>query len=291
MGIAVSHSVFNILCTMLMLPLSGVLEKLVCKLIPDAKEPEKAKELDERLLGSPALALNQCKQVLDRMAVSAIEALKGGIGSVLKYDNGIAKQIRAFEDETDHYEDVLGTYLVKLTSRQISEEDSIKATEYMKLIGDYERIADHAVNLLESAEEMQQKKIAFSESASREYQTISSAVMEILNLSYQAFSNADFTAARKTEPLEQVIDALKEELRTRHILRLQKGDCSVDAGFIWSDLLTNLERVSDHCSNISGCVLDTVGHTMNAHENLRIFRQTDGDFKQLYQLFSKKYEL
>ena len=115
--------------------------------------------------------------------------------------------------------------------------------------------------------------------------------MEILNLSYQAFSNVDFTAARKTEPLEQVIDALKEELRTRHILRLQKGDCSVDAGFIWSDLLTNLERVSDHCSNISGCVLDTVGHTMNTHENLRIFRQTDGDFKQLYQLFLKKYEL
>jgi len=115
--------------------------------------------------------------------------------------------------------------------------------------------------------------------------------MEILNLSYQAFSNADFTAARKTEPLEQVIDALKEKLRTRHILRLQKGDCSVDAGFIWSDLLTNLERVSDHCSNISGCLLDTVGHTMNIHENLRIFRQTDEDYKQQYQAFLKKYEL
>ena len=291
LGIAVSHSILSIATTVLIFPFGKQLEKLVCKLIPDAKEPEKTKELDERLLGSPVLALNQCKQVLNRMAVSAIEALKGGMGSVLKYDNGIAKKIRAFEDETDHYEDVLGTYLVKLTSRQLGEEDSIKATEYMKLIGDYERIADHAVNLLESAEEMQQKKITFSERASGEYQTISSAVAEILDLSYQAFSNADLTAAKRTEPLEQVIDALKEELRTRHILRLQKGECSVDAGFIWSDLLTNLERVSDHCSNISRCVLDTVGHTMNIHENQRIFRQTDEDFKQLYQVFLKKYEL
>lgn len=291
MGIAVFHSVFNILCTLLMLPLSGMLETLVCKLVPDAKDPEKASVLDERLLGSPALALSQCKQVLDRMAASAIDALKDSTGCVLKYDEGIAKRIRKFEDETDHLEDILGTYLVRLTSRQLGEDESVTATEYMKLIGDYERIADHAVNILESAEEMNRKKIVLSENAAREYQTVCSAVMEILDLSYQAFSNADFIAAKKTEPLEQVIDTLKEELRTHHILRLQKGDCSVDAGFIWSDLLTNLERVSDHCSNISGCVLDTVGHTMNIHENLRVFRQSDEDFKQHYQSFLKKYEL
>ena len=291
MGIAVSHSVFNILCTMLMLPLSGVLEKLVCKLIPDAKEPEKAKELDERLLGSPALALNQCKQVLDQMAVSAIEALKGGMGSVLKYDDGRAKQIRTFEDKTDYYEDILGTYLVKLTSRQLGEEDSVKATEYMKLIGDYERIADHAVNLLESAEEMQQKKIVFSEDAEKEYRMICAAVSEILDLSYQAFSKGDFTSAQRTEPLEQVIDTIKEELRTRHILRLQKGECSVDAGFVWSDLLTNLERVSDHCSNISGCILDTTGHTMNIHENQRIYRNSDENFKQTFAEYKRKYAI
>jgi len=291
MGIAVSHSVFNILCTMLMLPLSGALEKLVCKLIPDAKEPEKAKELDERLLGSPALALNQCKQVLDQMAVSAIEALKGGMGSVLKYDDGRAKQIRTFEDKTDYYEDILGTYLVKLTSRQLGEEDSVKATEYMKLIGDYERIADHAVNLLESAEEMQQKKIVFSEDAEKEYRMICAAVSEILDLSYQAFSKGDFTSAQRTEPLEQVIDTIKEELRTRHILRLQKGECSVDAGFVWSDLLTNLERVSDHCSNISGCILDTTGHTMNIHENQRIYRNSDENFKQTFAEYKRKYAI
>ena len=161
----------------------------------------------------------------------------------------------------------------------------------MKLIGDYERIADHAVNILESAEEMVQKKINFSEGAEKEYKTICSAVCEILDLSFLAFSKDDYKAAHKTEPLEQVIDTLKEELRTRHIIRLQKSECSVDAGFVWSDLLTNLERVSDHCSNISGCVLDTVGHTMNIHENQRMLRSTDEDFRQDFAEYKAKYSV
>jgi phosphate:Na+ symporter len=276
---------------MLMLPLSGVLEKLVCKLIPDAKEPEKAKELDERLLGSPALALNQCKQVLNSMALTAIDAFQKSIECVLNYDAHSSETIRKAEDDTDHLEDLIGTYLLKLTSRQLGEEESVKATEYMKLIGDYERIADHAVNILESAEEKSSKKVIFSESAIAEYKTICDAVIEILMLSYAAFSKEDFNSARKTEPLEQVIDTLKEKLRTRHFLRLQKGECSVAAGFIWSDLLTNLERVSDHCSNISGCVLDTVELTMNIHENQRVLRNSNEDYKQQYEVFQQKYRL
>lgn len=291
MGIAVFHSVFNILCTFLMFPLSGVLEKMVCKIIPDAKTPEKATELDERLLGSPALALNQCKLILDRMAVTAVEALKSSIGCVMNFDVGTAEKIRAAEDETDHYEDILGTYLVKLASHQLNEEESVKATEYMKLIGDYERIADHAVNILESAEEMVNKKISLSEKATQEYKTISAAVIKILDLSYQAFSKKDYSSARKTEALEQVIDELKEELRTRHILRLQKGECSVDAGFVWSDLLTNLERVSDHCSNVSGSVLDTIGHNMNIHENQRSFRNSHEDFERQYSKYLEEYKV
>ena len=289
MGIAVFHSVFNVLCTLLMFPLSGAFEKMVCRIIPDAEAPEKTKELDERLLGSPALALVRCKQILDRMALSATDAFRKSVGCVLQYDAKIAEEIRQAEDETDHLEDILGTYLVKLTARHIGEEESVRATEYMKLIGDYERIADHAVNIVESAEEMEQKKIAFSEQAAGEYQNLCAAVSEIVGMSYQAFSKNDFTAARKTEPLEQVIDDLKEELRTRHIIRLQKGECTVDAGFVWSDLLTNLERVSDHCSNISGCVLDTVGHTMNIHENQRVFRDSDEDFRRQYRAFQQKY--
>ncbi len=290
-GIAVFHSVFNILCTILMLPLSGVLEKIVCRLIPDSKAPDKAKELDERLLGSPALALNQCRCVLDNMALSAMDSLRESLSCVLHYDHHTAETIRSKEDETDHLEDTISTYLIKLCSRQLAEEESVKATEYMKLVGDYERIADHAVNILESAEEMREKGIVFTGQATAEYKTLSSAIEEILCLSYRAFSEEDLVSARKTEPLEQLVDKMKEELRTRHFLRLQKGECSVAAGFVWADLLTNLERVSDHCSNISGCVLDTLDHTMNIHQNQRIFRNTDEDFKREYSAFEQKYLL
>ena len=283
MGIAVCHSAFNILCTMLMLPLAGMLEKMVKKMIPDNEVIEQTEELDSRLLGSPSLALERCSQVLDSMAGIAVAALKDSIGSITRYDEETALRIREAEEKTDYLEDILGTYLVKLTSTQLGENESAKATEYMKVIGDYERIADHAVNILESAEELVQKGIVFSDQAQKEYNLISDAVEDILDLSHTAFKDTDLKAARKTEPLEQIVDELKETLRTRHILRLQKGECSVDAGFVWSDLLTNLERVADHCSNISGCVLDTAGHTMNIHQNQRLLRNSGEDFGQELQ--------
>ena len=290
-GIAVFHSVFNILCTLLMLPFSQVLEHMVCRILPDAKTTEKIQELDERLLGSPALALNQCRQVLGNMAELSIQAFRDSTACVLNYDKVIADRIHEAEDNTDHLEDLISTYLLKLTSRHLGDEESVKATEYLKLIGDYERIADHAVNILESAEEIASKNVAFSEDAVAEYRTICAAVTEILNLSFSAFSNEDIEAARKTEPLEEVIDTLKEDLRTRHFLRLQRGECSVAAGFVWSDLLSNLERVSDHCSNISGCVLDSAGNTMNIHENQRALKNADEEYKQEYNFFQHKYRL
>ena len=291
MGIAVCHSAFNILCTMLMLPLAGMLEKMVKKMIPDNEVIEQTEELDSRLLGSPSLALERCGQVLDSMAGIAVAALKDSIGSITRYDEETALRIREAEEKTDHLEDILGTYLVKLTSTQLGENESAKATEYMKVIGDYERIADHAVNILESAEELVQKGIVFSDQAQKEYNLISDAVEDILDLSHTAFKDTDLKAARKTEPLEQIVDELKETLRTRHILRLQKGECSVDAGFVWSDLLTNLERVADHCSNISGCVLDTAGHTMNIHQNQRLLRNSGEDFDQELQELRVKYKI
>ena len=290
-GIAVFHSVFNILCTLLMLPFSQVLEHMVCRILPDAKTTEKIQELDERLLGSPALALNQCRQVLGNMAELSIQAFRDSTACVLNYDKVIADRIHEAEDNTDHLEDLISTYLLKLTSRHLGDEESVKATEYLKLIGDYERIADHAVNILESAEEIASKNVAFSEDAVAEYRTICAAVTEILNLSFSAFSEENIEAARKTEPLEEVIDTLKEDLRTRHFLRLQRGECSVAAGFVWSDLLTNLERVSDHCSNISRCVLDSVGSTMNIHENQRVLKNTNEEYKQEYIFFQHKYRL
>ena len=289
MGIAVFHSVFNILCTALMLPMSGLLEKMVCRLIPDSKQPEKTEELDERLLSSPALALEQCRRVLEGMARCAVEALRRSMACVLSYDSAAAEDIRRAEGETDRLEDALGSYMVKLTGCQLGEDESTRATEYMKLIGDYERIADHAVNILESAEELRDKELRFSAPAEAEYRKLRAAVEEILTLSYLAFSRKDTAAARQTEPLEQVIDDLKETLRTRHILRLQRGECSAAAGFVWSDLLTDLERVADHCSNISGCVLDTAEHNMNIHENQRALRGSSEGYRQAYAAFRQKY--
>ena len=291
MGIAACHSAFNILCTLLMLPLAGMLEKMVKKMIPDNEVIEQTEELDSRLLGSPSLALERCGQVLDSMARIAVSAMKDSIGSITKYDEEIASRIREAEEKTDHLEDILGTYLVKLTSTQLGENESAKATEYMKLIGDYERIADHAVNILQSSEELVQKDIVFSAEAQEEFNKISGAVEDILDLSYLAFKDTDLKASRETEPLEQIVDEMKEMLRTRHILRLQKGECSVDAGFVWSDLLTNLERVADHCSNISGCVLDTVGHTMNIHQNQRLLRNNEEDYGQELQKLRAKYKV
>jgi len=289
MGIAIFHSIISIASVVLMFPFAGLLEKLVCKIIPDSKVPEKAKVLDERLFKSPALALSQCHRVLDQMATISIKALEDSMKCVIYYDEELAEKIINTEDETDVLEDTISTYLLNLTSEQLNEEESAKATEYMKLVGDYERIADHAVNILESAREKTEKNIVFTEEASREYSKLSDAVSEILMLSHDAFANNNYVSARKTEPLEQTIDIMKETLRTRHIHRLQKGDCTVSAGFVWSDLLTNLERTSDHCSNISGCVLDTIDHTMNIHENQRAFRDTDEVFRRDFDMFKKKY--
>lgn len=290
-GIALAHSFFNILCTLLLFPMSGILERLVCRIVPDDKKDETVEVLDERLLGTPSLAIGQCKNVLQSMATKAVDGMKMSMDLVTDYHEEKAEQIKQYEDETDHLEDVLGTYLVKLTSRKISEDESVRATKYMKLIGDYERIADHAASLVHSAEEMKQNNIAFTQAASKEYQNLVMAIKEILDLSFSAFVKNDLDAARKTESLEQVIHALKEIMRTRHILRLQKGECSTTAGFIWSDILTHLERVSDHCSNISGCVLDSTLHNMNIHQNLRVFRDSATEYKKQFEEYSTRYQI
>ena len=291
MGIAVCHSIFNILCTVLMLPLVGMLEKLVTKMVPDSEEIEKTEELDERLLGSPALAIERCSQVLDSMALASMTALKDSISTVGKYDEAMAANIREAEERTDYLEDILSTYMIKLTSTQLGDEESAVVTQYMKVIGDYERIGDHAVNILQSAEELKEKGIVFSEQGKAEFDMIAEAVENTIDLSYAAFRDRDLNLARKTEPMEQIVDELKETLRTRHILRLQRGECSVDAGFVWSDLLTNLERVADHCSNISGCVLELADHTMNIHQNQRILRSSGEDYIQELQELRREYDL
>ncbi len=288
-GIAVIHSIFNILCTAIMLPMSGLLEIIVKRLIPDAKKPEEKAELDERLLMTPPIALERCRVVAVDMAEAAVSALKDGLLSLRQYSPALAAAVREKEELTDHYEDMLGTYLVQLSARRISDSDSAEAAKLLKLIGDFERISDHAVNLLRSAEEMREKKLVFSDAASVDLSVISDAVSEVTDLSLSAFVNDDLEAAALVEPLRQVIDELKEQLRTKHIHRLQRGDCSIEAGFVWADLLTNLERTAGHCSNIAGCVTDMACHNINLHESLRTVRNESDGFRQMYQSFEKKY--
>ena len=289
MGIAVAHSLFNVLCTALLLPLSRQLESLVCRLVPEGKKSEAASELDERLLTTPPVALEQCKKVAAEMANCSVTALRQSISVLNRYTPELAKQIRTAEDLTDHYEDILGTYLVKLSTRRISAADSTEAARLLKIIGDFERIADHAVNLLQSAEELREKKMSLSKPAVKELGVLTGAVNEILGLSLDAFLKDDYSAAGMVEPLEQVIDGLKEQLRTNHILRLQKEKCSIEAGFVWSDLLTNLERVSDHCSNIAGCVMDLHEGKLNLHESLRAVKEDREKFAERFGQYQKKY--
>ena len=292
-GIAVAHSCFNVICTALLLPCGGLLEKLAVRLVPDGpQEPaEQPVELDERLLATPPLALQQCRAVAEEMAACAAEALNRGLDAFSTYTPELAEGIRRDEKRCDRYEDALGTYLVRLSTQQMGAAESEEATELLKTIGDFERISDHAVNVLESAEELRTKGLTFSKTAQRELDVLSKAVRDILTLALRAFREQDMDAAGQVEPLEQVIDDLKEQMRTRHILRLQQGQCGIETGFVWCDLLTDLERTSDHCSNIAGCVIDAAQHDLNLHETLRSVRHSDGTYRQRLDTCAEVYRL
>lgn len=291
LGIAVAHSVFNLLCTVLLLPMSGMLEKLVTRIVPDAELPEAVAELDERLLAAPPIALERCHFVTAEMAGAAMQALSGGIRSLREYSPALEKAVLDNEDKTDHYEDILGTYLVKLSSLRISAANSEESAMLLKLIGDFERIADHGKNILESGREMHDKEQVFSDAAYRELGVLCSAVNEIVELAVNAFRNNDLMSAAMVEPLEQVIDELRDKMRTNHILRLQQGLCSIEAGFVWSDLLTDMERTADHCSNIAACLIDMSHDNLNLHASLRAVRTGSSEFADNFAAYSKKYAL
>ncbi len=291
--IAVVHTVFNVLCTCLMLPLSGVLEKISYMIVkePKVSEKEANNELDERLMTTPAVAIERCRVLTNKMAKVSVGALKNSISQLNGVDLDIASKIRDDEGTADHYEDILGSYLVKLNTYPMSDKDSNESSKLLFCIGDLERISDHAVNILESAEEIKAKEMSFSEQAMKELNTMASAVEEIVDLAYTALRNSDLSSAAKVEPLEQVVDSLKNQLRSRHILRLKKGECSIEAGFVWSDILTNLERVADHCSNIAGCVIEMSHDSLEVHEYLHKIKAENPDFKEMYGEYAQKYAL
>lgn len=288
-GIATAHSAFNIICTFLLLPMSGLLEKLAYKLIPDGEQVEKVSELDDRFLSTPAVALERAYNLARDMAKTASEALKSSLDCLSLYDKSKAKAIREAEDKTDHLEDVIGSYLVKLGAKKLNESDGAMASMLLKAIGDFERISDHAVNIVKSAEEMRDKGIVFSDKAKAEIDLLCAATAEIVTLSYNAFAENNAEQANFVEPLEQVIDRMKELLRSRHIDRLRAGGCGIEAGFVWSDLITDMERVSDHCSNIAGCVMETKDNNMNLHESLKTLRSDNEFYREKYTEYTKKY--
>ena len=281
-GIAAVHTGFNLLCTLLLLPLSGGFERLVTRLIPDGPRPEPPAELDPRLLAAPPVALERCRGVAADMARNAGETLRAGMAAVRAFSPALAASVRELEAKTDHYEDILSAYLVELSARPISGADSAQAARLLKLIGDLERISDHGENLAESAEELHKKGIRFTPTARRELDVLSAAVDEILELALSAWLEGDRERAALVAPLEEVIDQLKERLRTSHILRLQQGGCTIEAGFVWSDLLTDLERAADHCSNIAENALELGRHPL---------READPGFRAQYDRFSRKYAL
>lgn len=291
-GIALCHSIFNLATTALLFPFTSQLEKLARILVRDKNEQQKTVFLDERLLLSPAFAIVECQNLTYDMAKLAEKTLNLSLDLLEGYDPKKAELIVENEAVTDSYEDKLGTFLVKLSSKELTNSDSEKITQLLHTIGDFERIGDHALNIKEAFEEMRDKDITFSNEAKAELGVMVSAVRDILRISIEAFCTNDTSLAGHVEPLEQVVDELREEIKMRHIKRLQNGVCTIELGFILSDLLGNFERVSDHCSNIAVCIIQIRESAFNAHGYLNEIK-TSGEphYVSDFNEFEKKYAL
>ena len=295
-GIAVIHTVFNVFATLILLPFARGLEKLAYITIREDEDEKEKKEmgslLDERFLEQPAFAMERCRQVAAAMAELSQKALTEAISLITKYDEKKAKAVYRMEDEVDHYEDLLGSYLVKLSSRNLTEKDSRSLSTILHCIGDFERISDHAINIEESARKLYDQKLKFSEKAVGEVQVFTRAVTDILNLSIRAFEEEDEELANDIEPLEEVVDRLNKKMKKRHVKRLQNGKCNIETGLILSDLATNFERVADHCSNIGVCVIQIKEDSFDTHEYLdTLDKGEDTYFNQKYKEYKNIYKL
>ena len=274
--IAVIHSLFNIGCTMVLYPFSGVLVKLAELSIPDGEEksvssrPAALQALDERFLDRPGFAMNLCKEAVDHMADLARNSFQLAMGLLERYSDTDLNRVIAMEQEADSYEDVLGTYLVKLSGRDLSKADSRTLSILLHCINDFERISDHAINVAESARELGQKGLTLSPDSRKELAVYGQAVADILDLTVSVFAADDTERAKGVEPLEEVIDDLSNEMRSRHIERLRRGTCSLEAGLILEDILTGYERVSDHCSNVAVCMIEIHADEYETHEYLNL---------------------
>ena len=292
LGIAVVHTTFKLLSTFALFPFGRTLEKLAILTIPDRPGADKEIPLlDERLFVTPAIALERAHTILLEMGELSFDILQKSLDTLNKFDEKTAQVVVEGEDKADLYEDKLGTYLVKLSGYELSESDSHEMTKYLHMIGDLERISDHAVNIVESAREMHEKEITFSAIATEEIKTIVAAVREILDMSLKALKEEDLHQASLVEPLEQVIDLLNKSIRARHIDRLTHNECTIELGFVLNDILTNLERVSDHCSNLAVCIIEIAHNSFDTHEYLSEVKHNQGEFIAQYEQYKEKFAL
>lgn len=289
MGIAIVHTLFNVLCTLTFIPLTKQLEKLACIIVKDDQKNQKFEILDTRLYATPAVALENCGKIVINMAYEAVDSIRMACNLFSKYDNSIADSILKSEADIDKYEDKIGNYLLGLTNYSLSEKDNIETTKYLHIIGDLERISDHAVNLMNSAKEINSKKLIFSDSAKSEIEKMCSAVNEIMDYTLKAITNDDLTAASEVGPLEEVIDALKKKLQKNHIKRLQNNGCTIEMGFVLSDITTVLERISDHCNNIALCIIDLQRESLGLHQQSKYLKKSNPVFQQKYEEYYNKY--
>ena len=293
-GVAAVHTAFKIVQIGLGALIAKPLVKLATLSVPDKDKgaTENVNLLDERLFNTPTLAVQRATDVTVDMAKTAYSAMTKAMSVFNSYDMKLADEVRDLEERADIYEDNLGTYLVKLSSCSVDEADHRQITKLLHIIGDLERISDHSVNIVESAEEMREKKITFSGDANREMTVIQAAVAEILNMAIRSFIENNVQLAGQVEPLEEVVDELRDRIKLNHVLRLQKSECTIEHGFVLSDMLTNYERVADHCSNIAGCVIEiSEFSSLNMHEYLDSVKRGGDHFKERFEEYRKKYSL
>jgi len=298
-GIAVVHSVFNVCATIVLLPFSKGIVKLATISVPEdtvAEEKTHAETvlgiLEPRFLDVPSLAVEQARNAAVEMAALAEEAINVAMDLLTGYDKAKAKRVVDLEREVDVFEDRIGTYLVKVNAKDLSEKDSHISTVILHAIGDFERISDHALNIMEAAKEMHDKELEFSEKAQAELKIFRKAVHDIVRMAMMSFIENDLSIAKQVEPLEEVIDSLNLEIKSRHVKRLRKGKCTIELGFILSDITTNFERVSDHCSNIAVCLLEVNEHEFDTHAYVRAMKKDNNmDFKGKVAAYEKRYQL
>ena len=292
--IALLHTIVNLLTCALLMPVAGRLVKLTERLVKDHSHPADAvsqPQLDELLLRSPSVAVGESFHVSKDMCRQAHEILQLAIGLFDRFDETAEQRILQMEDSLDNFEDKLGTYLVKLSSQALSSEDSQVVSKILHAIGDFERLGDHACNLVKVAREIHEKQVSFSPNATREIKVLTDAIQEILNITACAYDGDSVELAAKVEPLEQVIDRLTVQIKNNHVKRLQHGACTIEGGFILADLLNNYERISDHCSNIAVAIIEVEHNSFDTHKYLNGVKYGNSVFNEIYDSFDKKYAL